>query len=86
MEAQRVNIPIQHAIQAFKNGKWPEGTESNQESSRLKKEMEKLMMKDGLLHRLSKRPSAEVRTQLVFSSQSFQVKKHGAEGHTRQSS
>lgn len=31
--------------------------------------MGKLMMKDGLLHHLSKRPSGEVRTQLVLPSQ-----------------
>ncbi|XP_053274167.1 uncharacterized protein LOC128436464 [Pleuronectes platessa] len=68
IEAQEDDTAIRLAIQAVKNGKWPEENGSSPESFRLKKEMGKLMMKDGLLHRLSKRPSGKEQTQLVLPS------------------
>ncbi|XP_048046522.1 uncharacterized protein LOC125268395 [Megalobrama amblycephala] len=66
--AQEDDAAIKSAIQAVKYGKWPEENGSCSEHSRLKKEIGKLMMKDGLLHRLSKRPSGEELTQLVLPS------------------
>ncbi|KAJ8348558.1 hypothetical protein SKAU_G00271470 [Synaphobranchus kaupii] len=66
IKAQEDDAVIRSAIQAIKHGKWPEENGSNPELPRLKKEMGKLMMKDGLLHRLSKRPSGEEVTQLVL--------------------
>lgn len=66
--AQEDDADIKSAIQAVKYGKWPEENGSCSEHSRLKKEMGKLMLKDGLLHRLSKRPSGEELTQLVLPS------------------
>lgn len=78
MEAQQNDAAIQHAIQAVKNGKWPEEIESSPDNFRFKKEMGKLMMKDGLLHRLSKRPSGDDQT--CFAKQ---VQRCGAEGYTQ---
>ncbi|KAI3353735.1 hypothetical protein L3Q82_004965 [Scortum barcoo] len=72
-EAQEGDASIQSAIQAVKLGKWPEENGSSPDCSRLKKEMGKLMMKDGLLHRLSKRPSGEEVTQLVLPSEFREV-------------
>ena len=66
IKAQEEDAVISSALQAVKQGKWPEGNGSSPELARLKKEMGRLMMKDGLLHRLSKRPSGEEVTQLVL--------------------
>ena len=63
--AQEDDAVMRSAIQAVKHGKWPEN-DSSPEMSRLKKEMGKLMMKDGLLHCLSKRSSGEELMQLVL--------------------
>ncbi|KAI5616885.1 hypothetical protein C0J50_23556 [Silurus asotus] len=66
--AQEDDAAIKSAIQAVNHGKWPEENGSCSEHSRLKKEMGKLVMKDGLLYRLSQRPSGEELTQLVLPS------------------
>nr|XP_057906640.1 uncharacterized protein LOC131104002 [Doryrhamphus excisus]XP_057906648.1 uncharacterized protein LOC131104002 [Doryrhamphus excisus] len=66
IKAQEEDAEISSALQAVKQGKWPEGNVSSPEQARLKKEMGRLMMKDGLLHRLSKRSSGEDVTQLVL--------------------
>jgi len=68
IEAQEDDAAIRLAIQAVTHGKWPEENGSSPETFRLKKEMGKLMMKDGLLHCLCKRPSGEEPTQLVLPS------------------
>uniref|UniRef100_A0A8C2CR87 Gypsy retrotransposon integrase-like protein 1 n=1 Tax=Cyprinus carpio TaxID=7962 RepID=A0A8C2CR87_CYPCA len=73
IEAQEDDAAIRSVIQAVKHGKWPEENGSCLERSRFKKEMGKLMMKDGLLHRLSKRPSGEELTQLVLPSKFKEV-------------
>ena len=69
IKAQEDDAVIGSALQAVKHGRWPEETQASPELSRLKKEIGKLMMKDGLLHRLSKRPSGEEVTQLVLPKQ-----------------
>ena len=53
--AQEGDAAIGPTIQAIKYGKWPEEEHASPELSQLKREM-----KDGLLHRLSKRSSGEV--------------------------
>lgn len=64
-KAQEQDEAIGPAIQALKHGRWPEAS-TNSELSRLKRETGKFSMKDGLLYRLSKRPSGEVVSQLVL--------------------
>lgn len=64
--AQKGGAVIGPAIQAIQQQKWPGDTDDNSELSQLKREHNKLIMKDGLLHRLSKRPSGEEFTQLVL--------------------
>ncbi|CAK6958184.1 uncharacterized protein LOC121912543, partial [Scomber scombrus] len=55
--AQKGDAAIGPAIQAVQKQKWSEDTDDNPELSQLKREKDKLIMKDGLLHRLSKRPA-----------------------------
>lgn len=66
ISAQTNDTVIGPAIQAVKHGKWPDDVESNPELVLMKREIGKLVMKDGLLHRLSKRPSGEEVSQLVL--------------------
>ncbi|KAG7512030.1 Retrovirus-related Pol poly from transposon 297 [Solea senegalensis] len=68
IDAQENDAAIRTAIQAVTHGKWSEGNGSSPESFRFKKEMGKLMMKNGLLHRISKRSSGEELAQLVLPS------------------
>lgn len=65
-KAQEEDLMIGSAIQAVKHGAWPEHEPASPECSQLKREMGKLTMKDGLLHRLSKRSSGEAVAQLVL--------------------
>ncbi|XP_058494566.1 uncharacterized protein LOC131465683 [Solea solea] len=68
IDAQENDAAIRTAIQGVTHGKWSEGNGSSPESFRFQKEMGKLMMKNGLLHRLSKRSSGEELAQLVLPS------------------
>ncbi|KAL2092168.1 hypothetical protein ACEWY4_011966 [Coilia grayii] len=53
-------------IQALKCGRWPEDGNISPELLRMKREIGKLSMKDGLLYRFSKRTSGEEISQLVL--------------------
>lgn len=66
ISAQQNDPNIGPAMQAVQKQTWPEYCDSNSELSRLKREKDKLFMKEGLLHRVSKRPSGEEFTQLVL--------------------
>lgn len=63
--AQEQDEAIGPAVQALKHGHWPE-VSTNFELSRFKRETGKLSMNDGLLYRISKRPSGEMVSQLVL--------------------
>lgn len=66
IRAQKDDSEIGPAIQAVVQKKWPDSIKSSPELVLLKHEADKLMLKEGLLHRLSKRPSGEEFTQLVL--------------------
>lgn len=65
--AQKNDKVIGPAIQAVNHGNWP--TDTSPELSCLKREIGKLIMKDNLLHRLSKCPSGEEVIQLVLPTE-----------------
>ena len=65
-KAQERDVMIGPAIQAVKRGNWPEVQHNGSEPSPMKREMGKLTLEEGLLHRLSKRSSGEVVSQLVL--------------------
>lgn len=56
--AQEDDEVIEPAIQALKQGHWPEAS-TNPDLLRLKRETGKLSLKDGLLYRISKKQSGE---------------------------
>ncbi|KAL6470512.1 hypothetical protein MHYP_G00216310 [Metynnis hypsauchen] len=68
-KAQEGDEAIGPAIQAVKHGQWPDDASKNPELLRLKREIGKLSMKDGLLHRYTKKPSGEMVSQLVLPSE-----------------
>ncbi|KAL6491410.1 hypothetical protein MHYP_G00017550 [Metynnis hypsauchen] len=63
-KAQEGDEAIGPAIQAVQHGQWPDDASKNPELLRLKREIGKLSMKDGLLHRYTKKPSGEMVTKL----------------------
>lgn len=65
--AQQNDAMIGPTIQAVNNGNWP--SDMNTELAAMKRELGKLIVKDSLLHRLSKRPSGEEVIQLVLPSE-----------------
>lgn len=64
MMAQQDNAATRRAIRAVKEGRWPKENKSSPSNVYYKKEMGKLMLKDGLLHRLSKQHSARPAKQI----------------------
>ncbi|KAI5094535.1 hypothetical protein C0J45_16259, partial [Silurus meridionalis] len=64
--AQEEDDAIGPAMQAVNHGTWPDDKDSNPELLRLKRETGKLSMKDGLLHRFSKRSSGDEVCQLLL--------------------
>ena len=67
--AQGQDPVIGLTINAVKQGKWPDDVESNPEISAMKRQMGKLVMEDGLLHRLSQNQSGEQSRQLVLPAE-----------------
>ncbi|XP_057684821.1 uncharacterized protein LOC130911119 [Corythoichthys intestinalis] len=63
--AQEEDEAIREAVKAIKHGHWPDAP-TNSEIVRLQREAGKLSLKDGLLYRLSKKPSGEEVSQLVL--------------------
>lgn len=66
--AQQNDKVIGPVIEAVQQGKWPQGVEMSDDLRLMKKELAKLVLKDGLLHRQSKRPTGEV-SQLVLPAE-----------------
>lgn len=64
--AQENDKAIGPAIKALKNGSWPGEASMGSELSRLKREVGKLPMKEGLLYRYSKKSSEETVGQIVL--------------------
>ncbi|KAI5615219.1 hypothetical protein C0J50_8776 [Silurus asotus] len=64
--AQEEDDAIGPAMQAINHGTWPDDKDSNPELLRLKRETGKLSMKDGLLHRFSKRSLGDEVCQLLL--------------------
>lgn len=66
IRAQESDAVIGPAVHATMQQQWPKCAEKNSEFSLLKREADKLILKHGLLHRRSKRPTGEEFTQLVL--------------------
>lgn len=66
IDAQANDVVIAPAIQALRQGRWSQEVAANTELALIKKEIGKLLMKDGLLHRRGKKQSGEEVTQLVL--------------------
>ena len=67
--AQENDATVRKVKEAMKTGKWPNDREADSELMLLKRERERLVMKDGLLHRTSQKPSGEKVTQLVLPAE-----------------
>ncbi|KAJ0069391.1 hypothetical protein NL108_004222 [Boleophthalmus pectinirostris] len=67
--AQRQDTVIQTTLQAMKSGKWPEDVKSNPEMLVMKRDIRKLAMKDGLLHRVSTSHTGKQTNQLVLPAE-----------------
>lgn len=65
-EAQQKDDIIQKVMEAVQQGNWPNDKEKNSELSLFKRERDRLVLKDGLLHRKSQKPSGGEITQLVL--------------------
>lgn len=67
--AQGQDPVIGLTINAVKQGRWPDDGECNPEISAMKRQMGKLVMEDGLLHRLSQNQLGEPSHQLVLPAE-----------------
>lgn len=67
-KAQKDDETIRPTFQALKDGRWPEASR-NTDLLRMKREVGKFSMKDGLLHRNSKKLTGEVVIQLVLPAE-----------------
>ncbi|KAK7884084.1 hypothetical protein WMY93_027207 [Mugilogobius chulae] len=67
--AQSQDTVIQTTIQAMKSGKWPEDIKSKPEVLSMKRDIGKLVMKDGLLHRVSTSNTGKQTNQLVLPAE-----------------
>ena len=65
-EAQQKDDIIQKVMEAMQQDTWPNDRENNSELSLFKRERDRLVLKDGLLHRKSQKPSGGQVTQLVL--------------------
>ena len=69
IEAQKKDNTIRKVVEAMQRGKWPRDKETDTEMMLMKRERDRLVLKDGLLHRRSKKPSGEQVTQLVLPAE-----------------
>ena len=65
-EAQQKDDIIGRVMEAMQQGNWPSDKEKNSELSLFKRERDRLVLQDGLLHRKSQKPSGGQVTQLVL--------------------
>lgn len=65
-EAQWKDEIIRRAMEAMQQDNWPSDKETNSELSLFKRDRHRLVMKDGLLHGTSQKPSGEQVIQLVL--------------------
>lgn len=72
-EAQEADNVIRPVIQALGSGTWPVSMETSRELSCMKRELGKMVIRDGLLYRLSKRGSGDEIFQLVLPRQFREV-------------
>ena len=56
-------------MQAMNSGKWPEEVKSNPEMKAFKRDIAKLIIKDGLLHRVSTSHTGKQTNQLVLPTE-----------------
>ena len=75
MAAQKRDAVIRHVIEAVKQGVWPSNTDSHPEMRLMKREGGRLVMRDGLLYRASKK-AAEEALQLVLPAEFREVVLH----------
>lgn len=69
IKAQRSDDVLKQVIESLKKGKWPADVKPNTELWLLKHEVNRLIMKDGLLYRNTKSPSGEEISQLVMPAE-----------------
>lgn len=67
--AQNQDVVLKTTIQALKSGKWPDDVQSNPEMRAMKRDVAKLVMKDGLLHRTSTSHTGKQTNQLVLPAE-----------------
>lgn len=72
-EAQETDDIVGPVIQALHSGRWPEAVETNGELACMKREVGKMIIKDGLLYRLAKKGSGGELSQLVLPKQFHEV-------------
>lgn len=75
MAAQRRDVVIGCVIEAVKQGVWPSNKDSHPEMLLMKREVDRLVMRDGLLYRASKK-AAEEALQLVMPAEFREVVLH----------
>ncbi|KAJ8375794.1 hypothetical protein SKAU_G00063740 [Synaphobranchus kaupii] len=69
IEAQKKDNTIRRVVEAMQQGEWPSDKETDTEVMLMKRERDRLVLKDGLLQRTSKKPSGEQVTQLVLPAE-----------------
>ncbi|XP_076830977.1 uncharacterized protein LOC143476602 [Brachyhypopomus gauderio] len=69
LEAQQKDNIIRRVMEAMRDEKWPNDKELLPEITLFKRERDRLVLKDGLLQRTSKRPSGDLVTQLVLPAE-----------------
>ncbi|KAL0196751.1 hypothetical protein M9458_005291, partial [Cirrhinus mrigala] len=69
VKAQRDDVTLSVVISALEGGKWPAEVDRNSELGLMKREMVRLILKDGLLHRCSKNPSGTENYQMVLPAE-----------------
>lgn len=69
VKAQRDDVTLGPVISALKDGNWPVGVDNNSELGLMKREMARLVLKDGLLHRSSKNLSGQSTYQMVLPAE-----------------
>ncbi|CAI5678658.1 unnamed protein product [Oreochromis niloticus] len=68
-QAQRTDHALGRVLDALNTGTWPKGTQSDPEFVLMRREVSKLVMRDGLLYRTTRKQSGDELYQLVLPSQ-----------------
>lgn len=69
VKSQKDDTTLGAVMSALEKGKWPVGVDSNSELGLMKREMARLILKDGLLHRCSKNLAGAETYQMVLPAE-----------------